>query len=127
MWQECAMSRNKEGLEKAIQEIMEIKDQFWTDLKVTGSAMEVNTELEKALRLSDFLELAILMCKDALQREESCGAHFREEYQTEDGEAVRDDHNFSFVSAWDYNNGQYRLHKESLNFEYVKPTIRSYK
>ncbi|MGB5819197.1 MAG: fumarate reductase/succinate dehydrogenase flavoprotein subunit [Saonia sp.] len=127
MWQECAMSRNKQGLKNAIVQIKEIREAFWKDVKVTGGDREMNTELEKALRLADFIELGILMCTDALQREESCGAHFREEYQTEDGEAMRIDDTFSFVSAWAYNNGSFKLHKEVLEFENVKPTVRSYK
>ncbi|TGV04846.1 fumarate reductase/succinate dehydrogenase flavoprotein subunit [Flavivirga rizhaonensis] len=127
MWQECAMSRNKQGLEKAIVQIKDLKRDFWKNVKVTGSDKEMNTELEKALRLADFIELGILMCTDALQREESCGAHFREEYQTKDGEAMRVDHRFSYVSAWEYNNGNFKLHKEQLEFEYVKPSVRSYK
>ena len=127
MWQECAMSRNKQGLEKAIVKIQALREEFWKEVKVTGSDKEMNTELEKALRLADFIELAILMCTDALQREESCGAHFREEYQTETGEATRVDDSFSFVSAWEYNKGQFTLHKEILEFENVKPTVRSYK
>ncbi len=127
MWQECAMSRNKKGLENAIVEIKNIKEEFWKDVKVTGNDNEMNPELEKALRLADFIELAELMCMDALQREESCGAHFREEYQTQEGEAVRNDEEFSYVSAWEYNAGDFKLHKEKLEFEYVKPTVRSYK
>lgn len=127
MWQECAMSRNKAGLEKAIEEIKNIREEFWRDVKVTGQADEMNTELEKALRLADFIELGILMCTDALHRNESCGAHFREEFQTEEGEALRSDDNFSYVSAWEYTEGAFKLHKESLHFEYVKPSIRSYK
>jgi succinate dehydrogenase / fumarate reductase flavoprotein subunit len=127
MWQECAMSRNKNGLTTAIAQIKVIRDQFWSDVKITGHAKEMNTELEKALRLADFIELGILMCTDALEREESCGAHFREEYQTEDGEAVRKDENFSYVSAWQYDNGDFKLHKEALEFEFVKPSVRSYK
>lgn len=127
MWQECAMSRNKEGLEKAIQQIKAIRDTFWSDVKVTGSGNELNTELEKALRLADFIELGILMCTDALERKESCGAHFREEYQTKDGEAVRVDEDYSYVSAWEYNDGDFKLHKEELRFENIKPTVRSYK
>ena len=127
MWQECAMSRNKSGLEKAITQIKMIRDQFWRDVKVTGHHKELNTELEKALRLGDFIELGILMCTDALEREESCGAHFREEFQTEDGEAVRIDKDFSYVSAWQYDNGDFKLHKETLEFEFVKPSVRSYK
>jgi len=127
MWQECAMSRNKSGLEKAIIQIKTIKDQFWSDVKVTGNDKEMNTELEKALRLADFIELGILMCTDALDREESCGAHFREEFQTKDGEAVRVDKDYSYVSAWQYDNGDFKLHKEQLKFDFVKPSVRSYK
>lgn len=127
MWQECAMSRNKNGLENAIVEINKIKEDFWSNVNVTGNSYEMNTELEKALRLADFIELSILMCQDALQREESCGAHFREEYQTEDGEALRDDESYNYVSAWEYNQGNFLLHKEQLEFKNVKPTIRSYK
>jgi succinate dehydrogenase / fumarate reductase flavoprotein subunit len=127
MWQECAMSRNKQGLERAIVQIKEIHTEFWKNVRVTGSDDEMNTELEKALRLADFIELAILMCTDALQRDESCGAHFREEYQTGDGEAVRNDKDFAYVSAWEYNAGDFILHKEKLEFEYVQPSVRSYK
>jgi len=127
MWQECAMSRNKSGLEKAISQIKTIRSQFWSDVKVTGDDKEMNTELEKALRLADFIELGILMCTDALEREESCGAHFREEFQTEEGEAVRIDKDYSYVSAWEYNKGDFKLHKEALAFEFVKPSVRSYK
>ncbi len=127
MWQECAMSRNKNGLEKALQQIKSIRDEFWKDVKITGDANEMNTELEKGLRLADFIELGILMCTDALQREESCGAHFREEYQTDEGEAVRVDEDYSYVSAWEYVDGDFKLHKEELEFEFVKPSVRSYK
>ncbi len=127
MWQECAMSRKKQGLVKAINQIRALRDGFWRDVKVTGKADELNTELEKAYRLADFFDLALLMCTDAMQREESCGAHFREEYQTADGEAVRDDDQYAYVSAWAYNDGAFALHKEHLEFEYVKPAVRSYK
>ncbi len=127
MWQECAMSRNKTGLQKAIEQIKTIREQFWSDVKVTGHQFELNTELEKALRLADFIELGILMCTDALEREESCGAHFREEFQSEEGEAVRKDDEYAYVSAWQYDNGDFKLHKETLEFEFVKPTVRSYK
>ncbi len=127
MWKECAMSRNKEGLEDAISKIKVLKEEFWNNVKVTGKANGLNTELEKAYRLADFIEMGILMCTDALQREESCGAHFREEYQTDEGEAVRVDDDYSFVSAWDYNMGDFKLHKEQLEFENVQPTVRSYK
>ena len=127
MWQECAMSRNKQGLIKAILQIQEIKDAFWKEVNVTGDHREMNTELEKALRLADFIELGVLMCTDALEREESCGAHFREEYQTSEGEALRNDEGYSYVSAWEYNQGNFKLHKEALEFENVEPTVRSYK
>ncbi len=127
MWQECAMSRNEVGLQKAINQIKTLREAFWTDVKVTGKANKLNTELEKALRLADFIELGLLMCADALDREESCGAHFREEYQTPDGEAVRVDDQYSFVSAWEYQAGGFVLHKETLEFEYVEPSVRSYK
>lgn len=128
MWQECAMSRNKAGLEKAITQIKQIRKDFWNEVKVTGSKDELNTELEKALRLADFIELGLLMCTDALEREESCGAHFREEYQTEEGEALRVDEDYSYVSAWEYAGaGDFKLHKEPLQFEYVQPSVRSYK
>ncbi|OBX22219.1 MULTISPECIES: fumarate reductase/succinate dehydrogenase flavoprotein subunit [Bizionia] len=127
MWQECAMSRNKVGLENAITQIKQIKVAFWNDVKVTGSANEMNPELEKALRLADFMELAILMCTDALQRNESCGAHFREEYQTEEGEAKRNDADYAYVSVWEYQEADFKLHKEILEFEYIQPTVRSYK
>ena len=127
MWRECAMSRNREGLESALQQITALRDNFWKEVKVTGSAHELNTELEKALRLADFIELALLMCTDALQREESCGAHFREEYQTEEGEALRNDDEYAYVSAWEYLEGNFQLHRETLHFEYVQPTVRSYK
>ena len=127
MWQECAMSRNEAGLKKALEEIKALKAEFWQEVKVTGRADELNTELEKALRLADFIELGSLMCTDALQRNESCGAHFREEYQTEEGEAVRVDEKFAYVSAWEYADGGFQLHREELNFEYVQPSVRSYK
>ena len=127
MWQECAMSRNQKGLELALSQIKKIREEFWNDVKVTGGKDELNTELEKALRMADFIELAALMCTDALEREESCGAHFREEYQSEEGEAVRKDEEYSYVSAWEYDEGEFILHKEELEFENVKPTVRSYK
>jgi len=126
MWQECAMSRNEKGLIDAISQIGNIKKEFWSDVKVTGSD-GLNTELEKAYRLADFIELGLLMCKDALQRNESCGAHFREEFQSDEGEAVRVDEKYSYVSAWEYNEGDFKLHKEPLEFEFVEPTVRSYK
>ncbi|SDL99921.1 succinate dehydrogenase / fumarate reductase flavoprotein subunit [Catalinimonas alkaloidigena] len=128
MWEYCGMSRNAEGLKIAKQKIRELRDKFWTDVKVLGTNEEMNVTLEKALRVSDFLELGELMVEDALQRNESCGGHFREEYQTEEGEAKRDDENFAFVAAWEYKGpGQSELHKEDLTFENVKLTQRSYK
>jgi succinate dehydrogenase / fumarate reductase flavoprotein subunit len=128
MWNECAMSRNKLGLQKAIQEIKELRSTFNKEVKITGSIAEFNQELDKASRLIDFLEMAELMCIDALVRDESCGAHFREEHQTNDGEALRDDENFAYVSAWEYkSDSHFALHKEILNFEFVKPSVRSYK
>lgn len=128
MWQECAMSRTKAGLEKAIREIKQLREEFYRDVKVTGAVAEFNQELDKASRLIDFLEMAELMCVDALERDESCGAHFREEFQTPDGEALRNDQDFSYVSAWEFKNvGEFALHKEELKFEYVQPSVRSYK
>ena len=121
------MSRTEEGLKKAIEQIKDIRDAFWNEVKVTGKGNELNTELEKALRLADFIELGLLMCTDALQRDESCGAHFREEYQTDEGEAMRRDDQYSYVSAWAYKEDGFELHREELEFEFVEPTVRSYK
>ncbi|RBL88727.1 fumarate reductase/succinate dehydrogenase flavoprotein subunit [Chitinophaga flava] len=128
MWDKCGMARNEQGLKEAIEEIKALRTEFWKEVRIPGDANEFNPELEKAGRVADFLELGELMCIDALQRRESCGGHFREESQTPDGEAQRDDENFSYVAAWEYKgNGQYELHKEALTFEEVKPTQRSYK
>lgn len=127
MWRECAMSRNKKGLLEAIEKIKNLKTDFWSNLAMTGDQNELNPELEKALRLADFIELGMLMCEDALEREESCGAHFREEYQTPDGEASRNDRDYSYVSAWEYGRDKPILHKEPLHFEFVEPIVRSYK
>jgi len=122
------MARNKKDLIEAIKEIQELKKEFWSDLKIPGSINEMNPELDKAGRVADFLELGELMCIDALQRNESCGGHFREEYQTPEGEALRDDANYMYVSAWEYKNEHdWELHKEPLMYEEVKPTQRSYK
>ena len=125
----CGLARSREGLEKAIAEIRALRDEFWKDLKVLGTSDSLNQSLERAGRVADFLELAELMCIDALDREESCGGHFRVEHQTEDGEAQRDDVDFSFVSAWEWinSNTPQKLHKEPLEFEYVTPSQRSYK
>lgn len=128
MWDKCGMARNAEGLKWAIEEIRKIRDEFWKDLRVPGEANEFNPELEKAGRVADFLELGELMCKDALERNESCGGHFREEYQTEEGEAERDDANFSYVAAWEMKDlGNWELHKEELKYENIKIAQRSYK
>src|SRR5262249_52662603 len=106
--------------------IPELREEFWDRVTVTGDSHELNGELERAGRVADFLELSELMCLDALHREESCGGHFREESQTADGEAQRDDENFSYVAAWEYGNKNPILHKEELRFDYVHPTQRSY-
>lgn len=128
MWEYCGMSRNEAGLKKAIEELNALEKEFWTDLKVPGTADSMNQDLEKAGRVADFFEIGRLMCYDALNRTESCGAHFREESQTETGEAKRNDKEFSYVSAWEYNTeGEPILHKEELTFEYVKLAERSYK
>jgi len=129
MWDNCGMARSRAGLERALEEIPKLRAQFWKDLRVTGSGSELNQVLERAGRVADFLELGELMCRDALHREESCGGHFREEHQTEEGEAKRDDERFAYVAAWQYTGSESEpvLHKEALQFEYVKPTQRSYK
>ena len=129
MWELCGMARTAEGLRKALQLIPALRDEFWSNLNVPGSDAELNMALEKAGRVADFLELGELMCRDALHREESCGGHFREEYQTSDGEAKRDDEHFAYVAAWEYA-GQGRdpiLNKEPLVFENVHLSQRSYK
>ncbi|HVV12604.1 fumarate reductase/succinate dehydrogenase flavoprotein subunit [Amycolatopsis sp.] len=125
MWEHCGMSRTAEGLRKALDRVPELRAEFWRDVRVPGSGAELNQELEKAGRVADFLELAELLLLDALVREESCGGHFREEYQTADGEARRDDENFAHVAAWEYGEIPV-LHKETLDFEHVHPTQRSY-
>ncbi|MEY1638375.1 fumarate reductase/succinate dehydrogenase flavoprotein subunit [Tenuifilum osseticum] len=129
MWDYCGMVRNEEGLKKALTLLDELKDEFWKNLKVPDTASELNQELEKANRVADFLELGKLMVYDALNRRESCGAHFREESQTETGEAKRDDENYSYVAAWEFTGDGKEpiLHKEELKFEYVKLQERSYK
>jgi succinate dehydrogenase / fumarate reductase flavoprotein subunit len=128
MWDKCGMARNEAGLKDAIEEIRALKAEFWRDLRITGDIGEFNPELDKAGRVADFIELGELMCQDALMRRESCGGHFREEMQTEDGEAKRDDANFSFVAAWEYkSDSNWELHKEQLEFEVAHPSQRSYK
>ncbi|MTB53774.1 fumarate reductase/succinate dehydrogenase flavoprotein subunit [Lewinella sp. W8] len=127
MWEYCGMARNAEGLTKGRQMIRELREEFYQDLFVPGSAKEYNPELEKALRVADFLELGELMMLDALDRQESCGGHFREEYQTEEGEALRRDDEFAYVSAWEWDDNDPILHKEELIFENVELKTRSYK
>jgi succinate dehydrogenase / fumarate reductase flavoprotein subunit len=128
MWDKCGMARNADGLKQAITEIRNLREEFWKDVRIPGGINEMNPELDKANRVADFMELGELMCMDALQREESCGGHFREEFQTPDGEALRNDDRFMFVAAWEYKNGGgWELHKEDLTYEEVKPTQRSYK
>jgi len=127
MWDKCGMARNAEGLRQAITEIRALREEFWRDVFVPGDANEMNPELDKAGRVADFIELGELMCIDALHREESCGGHFREEYQTEEGEALRQDDKFMYVAAWEWTGGEPQLHKEVLEYEVVKPSARSYK
>ena len=128
MWDQCGMGRNAEGLRDAIERIRELRNEFWRNVRVLGSAESFNQNLEYAGRVADFLEFAELLASDALHRDESCGGHFREEYQTPEGEARRDDENFMYAAAWEYaGNGEPALHKEPLTFEYVPPTTRSYK
>jgi succinate dehydrogenase / fumarate reductase flavoprotein subunit len=129
MWNKCGMSRNAKDLESAISEIKELREEFYRDVKVPGDANEMNQELEKAGRVADFLELGELFAKDALHRNESCGGHFREEYQTEEGEAMRDDENFMYVAAWEYKGEPSAavLHKENLEYENIEVKTRSYK
>jgi succinate dehydrogenase / fumarate reductase, flavoprotein subunit len=129
MWDYCGMYRNEEGLKKAMGLINELEKDFWKNVKVSGEGTELNQELEKAGRVADYFELARLLCYDALNRKESCGAHFREESQTETGEAKRDDANFSYVAAWEYKgpDAEPVIHREELNYEFVKVQVRSYK
>ena len=128
MWEKCGMARNAPQLEEAIKEIKQLKKEFWSDLRIPGNVNEVNTELDKANRVADFIELGELMCIDALHRNESCGGHFREEMQTDEGEAKRDDANFTYVAAWEFRGEHdWQLHKEPLNFEVAKPSQRVYK
>src|SRR3954447_22064710 len=128
MWEKCGMARNAQGLREAIEEIRALKKEFWSDIRIPGTVKGVNNELDKAGRVADFIELGELMCMDALNRNESCGGHFREEYQTEDGEALRDDENYLYVAAWEYmGESNWNLNKEELNYEVIKPTQRNYK
>ncbi|WP_420577759.1 fumarate reductase/succinate dehydrogenase flavoprotein subunit [Ekhidna sp.] len=129
MWNKVGMARNEKGLKEAIKEIQELQEQFWKEVKVPGSADGINQELEKAGRVADFLELGELFARDALERNESCGGHFREEYQTDEGEAVRDDKKFTYVAAWEYTGepSKAKLHKEDLKYENIELKTRSYK
>jgi succinate dehydrogenase / fumarate reductase flavoprotein subunit len=129
MWDKVGMARNEKGLNEAINEIAALREEFYKDVRVPGDVNGMNPELEKAMRVADFLELGELFAKDALHRNESCGGHFREEYQTEDGEAQRDDENFAYVAAWEYKGkpSEAVLHKEALTFDNVKLVQRSYK
>ena len=129
MWENCGMGRNEGGLKKALERIPALREEFWQNLLVPGAALELNQSLELAGRVADFLEFAEMMCHDALMRTESCGAHFREESQTADGEALRDDEHFRYVSAWEFTGvgKEPELHKEPLDFENVELAQRSYK
>ena len=127
MWDNVGMSRNKKNLEKTLNILPKLKEKFWNDVNIPGGSMGLNSELEKAGRLADFIELGELMARDALNRNESCGGHFREEFQTDENEAKRDDEKYNHVSAWEYNKDQAKLHQEKLNFDNVKLSIRSYK
>ena len=128
MWNKCGMGRTAQGLAEALEKIPELRQEFWQNVNVPGSGESLNASLEYAGRVGDYFELAELMCRDALERNESCGGHFREEYQTPDGEAKRDDENYSYVAAWSHQgSGRPTLNKESLIFDYVKPSQRSYK
>ena len=129
MWNKVGMGRNKKGLEEAMKQIAALREEFWQDVNVVGTAGDLNAELERAGRIADFLELGELLARDAHHREESCGGHFREEYQTEEGEAQRNDKKFAYVAAWEHmgDGKEPKLNKEQLEFEYVKPSQRSYK
>jgi succinate dehydrogenase / fumarate reductase flavoprotein subunit len=128
MWEKCGMARNTKGLTEAISEIQQLKKEFWSDVRIPGEINEMNTELDKAGRVADFIELGELMCKDALDRNESCGGHFREESQTEEGEALRNDDQYMHVSAWEFKGeSDWQLHKEELKYDLIKPSQRNYK
>jgi succinate dehydrogenase / fumarate reductase flavoprotein subunit len=128
MWNKCGMARNAQGLQEALKEIQQLQQEFWTDIRIPGSINEFNPDLDKAGRVADFMELGELMCKDALHRAESCGGHFREEHQTEEGEALRRDDQYMYVAAWEHKGPHdWQLHKEELMYDVVKPSQRSYK
>lgn len=128
MWTHCGMARSSQSLTQALKEIPELRKEFWHDVRISGQANGFNQVLEKGLRVAEFLEFAELLCLDALERDESCGGHFREEHQTEEGEAQRNDEKFCHVAAWEYKEGKKpELHKEALHFEKVSLAVRSYK
>ncbi|MCK5439025.1 MAG: FAD-binding protein, partial [Gemmatimonadetes bacterium] len=129
LWEKCGMSRNAGGLKEALDRIPELREEFWNNAKVVGSDRDINEGLEKAGRVADFFDLGELMCRDALAREESCGGHLREEHQTPEGEAQRDDERFTHVTVWEYTgpDSEAREHRESLSFTEVAPSQRSYK
>jgi succinate dehydrogenase / fumarate reductase, flavoprotein subunit len=126
LWEACGMARNGPGLEQAMAAIAALHGEFRAGVRVLGDGESLNQSLEKAGRVDDFFEVAQLMCRDALHREESCGGHFREEHQTPDGEALRDDDTFQYVAAWEHTGGEPVFHKEELRFQSVRPTQRSY-
>jgi succinate dehydrogenase / fumarate reductase flavoprotein subunit len=129
MWEHCGMARNEKGLKEALQKLPALREEFWKNVRVLGTGEELNQSIEKAGRVADFLELGELLCLDALERRESCGGHFREEFQTEDGEALRDDDEFCHVAAWEYAGDDKKpvRNVEPLAFEFVKLQTRSYK
>jgi succinate dehydrogenase / fumarate reductase flavoprotein subunit len=130
MWNKVGMARNEQGLKEAIEEIGQLREEFYKDVYVPGHADEMNPELEKVMRVADLIELGQLMAVDALHRNESCGGHFREEYQDSEGETLRDDDNFKYVGAWEYQGADAKnskLHKEDLNYEFIKIAARNYK
>jgi succinate dehydrogenase / fumarate reductase flavoprotein subunit len=129
LWDHCGLARNASGLTQAIQQVRELRERYYKEVRVPGTGSEFNQNLEKALRVADFMELAELMIIDAYHRNESCGCHLREEYQTPEGEPLRNDEEYAYVAAWEWRGEQEPpvLHKEPLVFEFVKPTIRSYK
>jgi len=128
MWEKCGMARNEKGLKELLQRIPALREEFWSNVAVTGQSNDLNVDLEKAGRVADFLEFGELLARDALDRDESCGGHFREEHQDEEGECVRDDEKYMHVSVWEHQGTATPLrHKEPLTFEYVKPAKRSYK
>jgi succinate dehydrogenase / fumarate reductase flavoprotein subunit len=129
VWDQCGMARTEAGLKLALEKIPALREEFWSNLSVPGTGEELNQSLERAGRVADFLEFSELMCRDALHRNESAGGHFREEFQTDDGEAKRNDDEFSYVAAWEYTGdlSKPKLNKEPLTFEYVHPSQRSYK